>query len=149
MRAVVQRASRARVTVDAKVAGEIGSGMLVFLGVGRGDGEKDAEFLAEKITNLRIFPDAERKMNLSLLDAGGAMLVVSQFTLQGDCRKGRRPAFTAAAPPEKAEPLYERFIARVEERGAPVASGRFGAVMEVEIVNDGPVTLLLDTSGAF
>lgn len=149
MRAVVQRASRARVTVDAKVAGEIGSGMLVFLGVGREDGEKDAEFLAEKITNLRIFPDAERKMNLSLLDAGGAMLVVSQFTLQGDCRKGRRPAFTAAAPPEKAEPLYERFIARVEERGAPVASGRFGAVMEVEIVNDGPVTLLLDTSGAF
>lgn len=149
MRAVVQRASRARVTVDAKVAGEIGSGMLVFLGVGRGDGEKDAEFLAEKITNLRIFPDADRKMNLSLLDAGGAMLVVSQFTLQGDCRKGRRPAFTAAAPPEKAEPLYERFIARVEERGAPVASGRFGAVMEVEIVNDGPVTLLLDTSGAF
>lgn len=149
MRAVVQRASRARVTVDAKVAGEIGSGMLVFLGVGREDGEKDAEFLAEKITNLRIFPDAERKMNLSLLDAGGAMLVVSQFTLQGDCRKGRRPAFTAAALPEKAEPLYERFIARVEERGAPVASGRFGAVMEVEIVNDGPVTLLLDTSGAF
>lgn len=149
MRAVVQRASRARVTVDAKVAGEIGSGMLVFLGVGREDGEKDAEFLAEKITNLRIFPDADRKMNLSLLDAGGAMLVVSQFTLQGDCRKGRRPAFTAAAPPEKAEPLYERFIARVEERGAPVASGRFGAVMEVEIVNDGPVTLLLDTSGAF
>lgn len=149
MRAVVQRASRARVTVDAKVAGEIGSGMLVFLGVGREDDEKDADFLAEKITNLRIFPDADRKMNLSLLDAGGAMLVVSQFTLQGDCRKGRRPAFTAAAPPEKAEPLYERFIARVEERGAPVASGRFGAVMEVEIVNDGPVTLLLDTSGAF
>ncbi len=149
MRAVVQRASRARVTVDAEVAGEIGSGMLVFLGVGREDGEKDADFLAEKITNLRIFPDAERKMNLSLLDAGGAMLVVSQFTLQGDCRKGRRPAFTAAAPPEKAEPLYERFIARVEERGAPVASGRFGAMMEVEVVNDGPVTLLLDTSGAF
>lgn len=149
MRAVVQRASRARVTVGVEVAGEIGSGMLVFLGVGREDGEKDADFLAEKIVNLRIFPDAERKMNLSLLDAGGAMLVVSQFTLQGDCRKGRRPAFTAAAPPEKAEPLYERFIARVEERGAPVASGRFGAMMEVEIVNDGPVTLLLDTSGAF
>ena len=149
MRAVVQRASRARVRANGEIIGEIGAGMIVFLGVGREDAEEDADSLAGKIANLRIFPDAERKMNLSLLDAGGEMLVVSQFTLQGDCRKGRRPAFAAAAPPERAEPLYERFIARVEERGVPVARGRFGAMMAVEIVNDGPVTLLLDTDGAF
>lgn len=149
MRAVVQRVSEARVRVDSEVVGEIRAGLLVFLGVGREDTEKDVDFLAGKIAGLRIFPDEAQKMNLSLLDAGGAMLVVSQFTLHGDCRKGRRPAFIAAAPPEQAEPLYERFVAQVGKRGVPVAAGRFGAMMEVELVNDGPVTLLLDSGGAF
>ena len=149
MRAVVQRVSEARVRVDSEVVGEIRAGLLVFLGVGDEDTEKDVDFLAEKIANLRIFPDEAQKMNLSLLDAGGAMLVVSQFTLHGDCRKGRRPAFIAAAPPEQAEPLYERFVAQVEKLGPRVAAGRFGAMMEVELVNDGPVTLLLDSKGAF
>lgn len=149
MRAVVQRVSEARVRVDSEVVGEIRAGLLVFLGVGREDTEKDVDFLADKTTNLRIFPDEAQKMNLSLPDAGGAMLVVSQFTLHGDCRKGRRPAFIDAAPPELAEPLYERFVAQVGKRGVPVAAGRFGAMMEVELVNDGPVTLLLDSRGAF
>lgn len=149
MRAVVQRVSEARVRVDSEVVGKIQAGLLVFLGVGREDTEKDVDFLAEKISNLRIFADEAQKMNLSLLDARGAMLVVSQFTLHGDCRKGRRPAFIAAAPPEQAEPLYERFVAQVEKFGVRVASGRFGAMMEVELVNDGPVTLLLDSRGAF
>ncbi len=149
MRAVLQRARRACVRVNAEVVGEIGGGLLVFLGVGREDGERDADLLAGKIPRLRIFQDAAQKMNLSLLDTGGEMLIVSQFTLQGDCRKGRRPSFSAAAPPGRAEFLYERFIARVEKTGVPVATGRFGAMMEVEIVNDGPVTLLLDTHGAF
>ncbi len=149
MRAVVQRVSEARVRVDSEVVGEIRAGLLVFLGIGREDTEKDVDFLAGKISNLRIFPDEAQKMNLSLLDSGGAMLVVSQFTLHGDCRKGRRPAFIAAAPPEQAEPLYERFIAHVEKLGLRVAAGRFGAMMEVELVNDGPVTLLLDSKGAF
>ena len=149
MRAVVQRVSEARVRVDSEVVGEIQAGLLVFLGVGREDGGKDVDFLSEKIPNLRIFPDEAQKMNLSLLDAGGAMLVVSQFTLHGDCRKGRRPAFIAAAPPEQAEPLYERYIAQVEKLGVRVAAGRFGAMMEVELVNDGPVTLILDSRGAF
>ncbi len=149
MRAVVQRVSKACVRVDSQVVGEIRGGLLVFLGVGREDGEKDVDFLAWKTAGLRIFPDEAQKMNLSLLDSGGAMLVVSQFTLHGDCRKGRRPAFIAAAPPEQAEPLYERFIAQVEKLGVRVAAGRFGAMMEVALVNDGPVTLLLDTRGAF
>lgn len=149
MRAVVQRVSEARVRVDSEAVGEIRAGLLVFLGIGREDTEKDVDFLAEKISNLRIFADEAQKMNLSLLDAGGAMLVVSQFTLHGDCRKGRRPAFIAAAPPGQAEPLYERFIAHVEKLGLRVAAGRFGAMMEVELVNDGPVTLLLDSRGAF
>lgn len=149
MRAVVQRVSEARVRVDSEVVGEIQAGLLVFLGIGREDTEKDVDFLAEKISNLRIFPDEAQKMNLSLLDSGGAMLVVSQFTLHGDCRKGRRPGFIAAAPPGQAEPLYEQFIAHVEKLGLRVAAGRFGAMMEVELVNDGPVTLLLDSKGAF
>ena len=149
MRAVVQRTREASVRVNSEVVGEIRGGLLVFLGVGREDSEKDADFLAGKITALRIFPDEAQKMNLSLLDSGGAMLIVSQFTLHGDCRKGRRPSFVAAAPPEEAAPLYERFIARVEKLGVPVAAGRFGAMMEVTLVNDGPVTLLLDTRGAF
>ena len=149
MRAVVQRTREASVRVNSEVVGEIRGGLLVFLGVGREDSEKDADFLAAKITGLRIFPDEAQKMNLSLLDSGGAMLIVSQFTLHGDCRKGRRPSFVSAAPPEEAAPLYERFIARVEKLGVPVAAGRFGAMMEVTLVNDGPVTLLLDTKGAF
>ncbi len=149
MRAVVQRVSEASVRVDSVVVGEIRGGLLVFVGVGREDTEKDVDFLAEKIVHLRIFPDEAQKMNLSLLDAGGAMLVVSQFTLHGDCRKGRRPAFISAAPPEQAEPLYERFIAQVEKRGVRVAGGQFGAMMDVALVNDGPVTLLLDSKGAF
>ena len=149
MRAGVQRVSKACGRVDSQVVGEIRGGLLVFLGVGREDGEKDVDFLAGKTAGLRIFPDEAQKMNLSLLDSGGAMLVVSQFTLHGDCRKGRRPAFIAAAPPEQAEPLYERFIAQVEKLGVRVAAGRFGAMMEVALVNDGPVTLLLDTRGAF
>ena len=149
MRAVVQRVSEACVRVDSEVVGEIRGGLLVFLGVGREDGAKDVDFLAWKTAGLRIFPDEAQKMNLSLLDSGGAMLVVSQFTLHGDCRKGRRPAFIAAAPPEQAEPLYQRFIAQVEKLGVRVAAGRFGAMMEVALVNDGPVTLLLDTRGAF
>ena len=149
MRAVVQRVSEASVRVDSEVVGEIQAGLLVFLGIGREDTEKDVDFLAEKTSNLRIFPDEAQKMNLSLLDAGGAMLVISQFTLHGDCRKGRRPAFIAAAPPGQAEPLYEQFIAHVEKLGLRVAAGRFGAMMEVELVNDGPVTLLLDSKGTF
>ncbi len=149
MRAVVQRARRASVKAEGEITGEIAGGMVVFLGVGREDTEEDADLLAEKISRLRIFQDAARKMNLSLLDLGGEMLIVSQFTLQGDCRKGRRPSFAAAAPPEKAEPLYARFISQVEKRGVRITTGRFGAAMEVEIVNDGPVTLMLDTNGAF
>ncbi len=149
MRAVVQRVSEAGVRVDGETVGEIRGGLLVFLGVGSEDKEEDADFLAGKIANLRIFPDEAQKMNLSLLDAGGAMLVVSQFTLHGDCRKGRRPAFIAAAPPERAEPLYERFITQVEKLGVRVGAGRFGAMMDVQLVNDGPVTLLLDSKGAF
>ncbi len=149
MRAVVQRVSEASVRVGSGVAGDIRVGLLVLLSVGREYDEKDTDFLAEKIVHLRIFPDETQRMNLSLLDAGGEMLVVSQFTLHGDCRKGRRPAFTAAAPPERAEPLYERFVAQVEKLGVRVATGRFGKMMEVALVNDGPVTLLLDSRGTF
>lgn len=149
MRAVVQRVGRCRVRVEGETVGEIGPGLLVLLGVGQEDGEEDARALAGKSVNLRIFPDEEGKLNLSLLESGGAMLVVSQFTLLGDCRKGRRPSFASAAPAPLAERLYERFIEEAARLGAPTASGRFGALMEVELVNDGPVTLLLDSRGAF
>ena len=149
MRAVVQRVGRCRVRAGGETVGGIGPGMLTLLGVGAGDGEEDARALAEKTVNLRIFPDGEGKLNLSLLEAGGAMLVVSQFTLLGDCRKGRRPSFAAAAPAGLAERLYERFIEEVGRLGVRAARGRFGALMEVELVNDGPVTLLLDSRGAF
>ncbi len=145
MRACVQRVSRAAVTVAGEVCGSIGPGMLVLLGVAEGDTEADARWLANKIAGLRIFEDAEGKMNLSLADQGGAMLVVSQFTLLGDCRKGRRPAFTAAAPPDLAEELYNVFIHAAAEQGVPVATGRFQQHMEVELVNDGPVTLIVDS----
>jgi len=145
MRACVQRVSRAAVTVAGEVCGSIGPGMLVLLGVAAGDTEADARWLAKKIAGLRIFEDAAGKMNLSLADRDGAMLVVSQFTLLGDCRKGRRPAFTAAAPPDVAESLYNVFVDAVAEQDIPVATGRFQQQMEVELVNDGPVTLIVDS----
>jgi D-tyrosyl-tRNA(Tyr) deacylase len=145
MKAVLQRVTRARVTVAGEEVGAIGRGLLVLLGVEHVDSVEDARHLADKTVALRIFDDAAGKMNLALADVGGAVLVVSQFTLLGDCRKGRRPSFVAAAPPELAERLYETFIAAVGVRGIAVASGRFRAQMEVELVNDGPVTLLLDS----
>lgn len=149
MRAVVQRVQRGAVDVDGTRVGEIGRGFVVLLGVGRDDNEEDVRYLAEKIVALRVFEDADGKMNLALAEVGGSLLVVSQFTLYGDCRKGRRPGFAAAAPPEQAERLYESFCRYCRELGIPVARGRFGAHMVVEIVNDGPVTLLLDSRRAF
>jgi D-tyrosyl-tRNA(Tyr) deacylase len=145
MRAVLQRVRRARVTVGEEVVGEIGVGLLVLLGVARSDSNDDATWLAQKIVGLRLFADTDDKMNLSVADVSGSVLVVSQFTLHGDCRKGRRPSFVDAAPPETAIPLYEAFINGVKAEGIPVATGRFGAMMQVELVNDGPVTLILDT----
>ncbi len=145
MRAVVQRVSRAEVRVEDAPVGAIGPGLLVLLGVGSGDGPEEVQLLAEKIVQLRIFNDAEGKFNLSALDVGGAVLVVSQFTLYADTRKGRRPSFLSAAPPAVAEPLVERFMDAVRARGLTVAGGRFGAHMQVELVNDGPVTIVLDT----
>ncbi len=145
MKACIQRVSRAQVAVGGEICGRIGPGMLVLLGVAEGDTQSDARQLAEKISGLRIFEDNQEKMNLSLSDVGGAMLVVSQFTLLGDCRKGRRPSFVAAAPPELAEELYEVFVEAVAARGIEVATGRFREHMEVELVNDGPVTLLVES----
>ena len=147
MRSVVQRVSRAAVRVDRQVVGEIGPGLLVLLGVAAGDGEEDARWSADKIAQLRIFEDAAGKMNRSVEEVGGGVLVVSQFTLLGDARKGNRPSFVAAAAPEVANALYERVAARLRERGLAVATGVFRATMEVELVNDGPVTLLLDSRG--
>lgn len=149
MRAVVQRVSRAQVTVNGAVTGAIQQGLMVLLGVAEGDTEADAVALAEKLVGLRIFTDDADKMNLSLLETGGGMLVVSQFTLLGDCRKGRRPSFIAAARPEVAVPLYERFVREVAARGVTVGTGRFQEHMEVELVNDGPVTLLVDSRKEF
>ncbi len=145
MLACIQKVSRAQVTVAGEISGKIGKGFLVLLGVADGDTEADARLLADKAAKLRIFEDADGKMNLALSDVGGAMLVVSQFTLLGDCRKGRRPSFTAAAPPEVAEALYEVFVEAVAAQGIETATGRFRQHMEVELVNDGPVTLLLDS----
>jgi D-aminoacyl-tRNA deacylase len=145
LRAVVQRVSRARVTVDARVAGEIQTGMLVLLGIGRQDSSETALYLADKIANLRIFADDAGKMNRSLLDAGGSALVVSQFTLYGDTRGGRRPSYIQAAPPEDADRLYEEFVRSLRSLGIRVETGVFQAHMEVESVNDGPVTILLDS----
>lgn len=149
MRAVVQRTDAASVTVDGQQVGAVGRGLTVFLGVGVGDGEADARYLAEKIVNLRIFPDDQGKMNLSLREVAGELLVVSQFTLYGDCRKGRRPGFDAAAPPAVAQELYEKFIAICREAGVKTASGQFQAEMIVRIENHGPVTMLLDSSRLF
>lgn len=146
MRAVVQRVSRAQVEVDGAVVGEVGRGFLVLLGITHDDGEAESALLARKIAGLRVFEDADGKMNLALADVGGAVLAVSQFTLYGDVRKGRRPSFIDAARPEQADPLYRRFCALLEAEGIAVARGVFGAHMAVELVNDGPVTLLLDTS---
>ena len=149
MRAVVQRVKEAKVVVAGKTVGEIGQGLLVFLGVEQTDGVEDAEYLVSKISQLRIFKDNEQKFNLSLIDIKGAMLVVSQFTLLGDCCKGRRPSFSDAAPPEKAQELYEYFISLVAKGNIPVASGEFQAMMDVSLVNDGPVTMLLDSKKLF
>ncbi len=149
MRAVVQRVSRAKVTVAGEVTGEIGGGLLILLGVAEGDTTADAIALADKIVGLRIFPDGDGKMNLSLAETAGGMLVVSQFTLLGDCRKGRRPSFIAAARPEHAIDLYEQFVAEVRRRGITVGTGRFQEHMDVELVNDGPVTLLIDSRKEF
>jgi len=149
MRAVVQRVKRASVEVDGQLVGAIDLGALVLLGVGVADTEKDADYLAEKLVNLRIFGDSEGKLNLSLLDVGGAMLVVSQFTLFGDCRKGRRPSYSDAAGPDKANALYEYFVARVRQHGVRVETGVFQAMMDVSLINDGPVTLLVDSKKIF
>jgi D-aminoacyl-tRNA deacylase len=149
MRAVVQRVSHCRVTVDGEVTGEIGTGLLVLLGVSRSDGEAAADYLVEKIIGLRIFEDAEGKMNLSVAEAGGALLVVSQFTLYGDVRRGRRPSFDAAARPEEARRLYEHFVEKVRAAGLRCETGQFQAMMEVELVNSGPVTILLDSEKLF
>lgn len=149
MRAVLQRVSEARVRVDGATVGEVGHGLLVLLGVGQGDGAADARYLADKIAGLRIFEDSQGKMNLSVADVGGSLLVVSQFTLYGDCRQGRRPGFSAAAPPELANTLYKQFTGMLRERGLTVATGIFQAEMAVSLVNDGPVTLLLDSRKEF
>ena len=145
MRACVQRVRAASVTVDGAIVGQIDHGFVVLLGVAQGDTEQDAKQLADKIVKLRIFEDDQDKMNRSLVDTGGSMLVVSQFTLLGDCRKGRRPSFVAAATPELAEQLYELFVAEVAGQGIGVETGRFRTMMDVSLINSGPVTLLLDT----
>lgn len=145
MRAVVQRVRSTRVVVAGEITGEIGRGLLVLLGIRTSDTVEQVRWLADKVVNLRIFEDGQGKMNVSVADAGGGVLVVSQFTLYGDCQKGRRPSFIDAARPYVAEPLYEAFADAVRLHGVPVATGRFGADMQVELVNDGPVTLVLDT----
>lgn len=149
MRAVVQRVLQAQVTVEGQVVGEIGGGLLVLLGIAADDELQDAIQLASKIVGLRIFGDAAGKMNLSLADVGGELLVVSQFTLLGDCRQGRRPSFTAAAPPDRADELYQHFAEQVAGLGIRVATGQFRAMMQVSLVNDGPVTMLLDSRKLF
>ena len=149
MRAVVQQVSRATVTIDEKVTGEIGDGLLVLLGVGQNDNESDAEYCAEKICGLRIFEDDQGKMNRSLLDDGGSVLAVSQFTLYGDVRHGKRPSFEDAAPPEIARELYEYFVGRIRAAGLDCETGKFQEMMQVELTNNGPVTILLDSSKAF
>jgi len=150
LKAIIQRVSEASVSIknemeELKEKNRIGKGLVVLLGVGKEDGEEDAEYLAEKISNLRIFPDENDRMNLSVLDVGGEVLAISQFTLYGDCRKGRRPDFTSAAPPEMAKSLYEKFIEKVKAKGVKVKSGEFQARMLVNIRNDGPVTILLES----
>ncbi len=149
MRAVIQRVTEASVTVDNQIVGQIGSGLLVLLGIGAGDQLAEAALLAEKIANMRIFADDDGRFNRSALDVGGAALVVSQFTLYADTRRGRRPSFAAAAPPELAAPLVDAFVAALRQRGMTVAAGIFGAHMQVALLNDGPVTIVLDSATSF
>lgn len=149
MRAVLQRVSSASVTVEGTIAGAIGPGLMILLGVEKGDGEEDARFLAKKTAGLRIFEDEEGKMNLAVGEAGGAVLVVSQFTLLADCRKGRRPGFSQAAPPQEADALYRRFVELLRQEGLEVATGVFQAMMDVQLINNGPVTMLLDSRKDF
>jgi D-tyrosyl-tRNA(Tyr) deacylase len=149
MRAIVQRVSRCRVTVEGNIVGEIGSGLLVLLGVSKTDSEAAADYLVEKVIGLRIFEDAEGKMNLSVQDSGGAVLVVSQFTLYGDVWRGKRPSFDAAARPEEARRLYEYFVGKVRAAGLRCETGQFQAMMEVELVNSGPVTIMVDSEKQF
>jgi D-tyrosyl-tRNA(Tyr) deacylase len=149
MRAVVQRVKEASVTVDGEVVGHIGRGLLVLLGVGVGDGEAEAESMAEKVVNLRVFADEKGQMNLSVLEVAGQALVVSQFTLMGDARRGRRPSYIDAAPPEEANRLYGRFVAEARRLGLRVETGVFRAMMDVALVNEGPVTILLDSKKTF
>ena len=149
MRAVVQRVSSSKVTVDGEVTGEINKGLLVLLGVTHEDTSKDVDYIIDKVLNLRIFEDENEKMNLSLKDVGGELLVVSQFTLYGDCRKGRRPSFSSAARPEVATKLYEEFIEKARKEGIVTKTGQFGANMMVDLTNDGPVTILLESNRDF
>ena len=145
MRVVIQRVKQARVEVDGQVTGAIGPGLLVLLGIAKADSERDAEYLAEKVLHLRIFPDSDGKMNLNVAEAGGSLLVVSQFTLYGDCRKGRRPSFDLAASPQQAARLYEYFVNTARKSGVPVETGVFQASMQVHLVNDGPVTIICES----
>lgn len=149
MRAVVQRVTEAAVTVDGLKVGAIGPGLLVLLGIEENDGPEDAAYIVDKVANLRIFPDENSRMNRSILESGGEILIISQFTLHGDCRRGRRPSFTAAAKPEKAVPLYESVVEQLRAQGLHVETGVFGAHMMVSLINDGPVTILLDSSKLF
>jgi D-tyrosyl-tRNA(Tyr) deacylase len=149
MRAVVQRVSRAKVTVQGQVTGEIGTGLLVLVGVGRGDSQAEADYLADKVAGLRIFEDRNGKMNCSVVEVNGSVLVVSQFTLYGDVRRGKRPSFDGAAPPEQAREIYEYFVQRLRSAGLPCETGKFQEMMSVELVNEGPVTILLDSSKGF
>ncbi|PIE64898.1 MAG: D-tyrosyl-tRNA(Tyr) deacylase [Desulfobacterales bacterium] len=149
MRAVIQRVKSASVSVDGTVIGTIGPGILVFLGIKANDSDHEIEWMAEKILNLRIFPDGDGKMNRSLYDIDGEMLIISQFTLYGDCRKGRRPGYSHAAPPETALPIYNQFVEQVRRKKVKTATGTFQAAMDVSLVNDGPVTLLIDTEKQF
>ena len=149
MRAVVQRVSESKVVVEEKTVGEIGKGILILLGVEQDDTEKDVRYMAEKIANLRIFQDEEGKMNLSTVDVKGSALIISQFTLMGDCRKGRRPSYSTSAKPELAIPLYEMFIKEMQKQGVPTQEGVFQAMMDVHLVNEGPVTLMIDSKRNF
>jgi len=149
MRAVVQRVKEAKIEVNGNVVGSVGKGLLVYLGVGRDDSEKDVEFIADKLVHLRIFADQDDKMNLNVLDVGGRILLVSQFTLYGDCRKGRRPGFDSAGEPETARRLYEKTIEAIRQKGISVETGVFAAHMDVTSINNGPVTLLLDSNKLF
>jgi D-tyrosyl-tRNA(Tyr) deacylase len=149
MRAVVQRVSRAQVSVNEEITGQIAQGLLVLLGIGRNDAEQDATYVADKIANLRVFEDAAGKMNRNVQEVAGSILVVSQFTLYGDVRRGKRPSFDDAAPPEKARQLYDFFVERIRAAGLPCETGRFQETMKVELVNEGPVTILLDSAKCF